>query len=453
MKIVFLSHFYPPTHNAGIEQNTHALATGLRAMRHSTHVLCCGDWQSGDSYFQGCTDDEWQGVPVRRLHVNWTKAPRPHQYLYDNPFLAKHVRAFLTECDPDVVHVTSLYALSAQAILETKSLGIPVVFTLSDFWTICPRHTLMRQDETVCDAQVSAQTCQDCLMQESSAYRAIRQVVPQSVLLPALSFAVKRPSVAAALPGVRGWGMDVEARRATLERALGHSDVLLAPSDYVRRLVGSAGHRHPITLSPYGNDLSWLDRYRRRSWDGVLRIGYIGQIKPLKGLHVLVEAFIAGGFGKRAELVIHGEPDEDSDYVKHLRASAIGAPVRFMGGYQRDALPTVLGGVDVIVVPSIWPEVAGLVVQEAFAAGLPVVASTMGGLPEFVRPGHGGLLFEPSQRGSLKEVLVALVDGGIDLLNRVRDTIPPVRTTREEVSFLLEIYKSLVSRRRSVGAD
>ena len=105
LRIAYLSHFYPPTHNAGIEQATHSLAHGMLDAGHQVSVLCIGNWTSGDSYWQGSQDDNWQGVPVRRLNINWTKAKQPNRYLYDNPVIAEHIRQFLTDFAPDVVHI------------------------------------------------------------------------------------------------------------------------------------------------------------------------------------------------------------------------------------------------------------------------------------------------------------------------------------------------------------
>src|SRR5262245_54226385 len=122
MRVALLSHFYPPTHTAGIEQNTHSIARGLVAAGHEVHVLCCGTWAEGGGYFQGIVDDEWQGIRVRRFRVNWTQARHPHAYLSDSPVLGEYTRDFLASFRPDVVHITSMYTLSVSAVHAAKSL-------------------------------------------------------------------------------------------------------------------------------------------------------------------------------------------------------------------------------------------------------------------------------------------------------------------------------------------
>ena len=96
LRIVYLSHFYPPIHNSGIEQVTHGLARSFHTAGHEVRVLCAGNWAEGDKYYQGYTEDEWEQIKVRRLHLNWSKAPYPTRYLYNNPVTAELVRELLS---------------------------------------------------------------------------------------------------------------------------------------------------------------------------------------------------------------------------------------------------------------------------------------------------------------------------------------------------------------------
>ncbi len=450
MKIAFLSHFYPPTHNSGIEQNTHSIARSLVTNGHQVRVLCCDTWAEGETYFQSITEDDWEGVKVRRLNVNWTKAPHPNEYLYDNPLLAEHIRDFLREFEPDVVHVTSMYCLSTRAVTVPKELGLPVVHTLSDFWSICPRHTLMRYDGTICDGQVSAETCQNCMMSESRLYRKAQQILPNALLAPMVNQVLQKPDLSSHIPGMRGWGINVDARRHAIQEALEQVDYLVTPSDYVRRTIVATGRPLKINVSNYGNDLSWLDDYQLRQPDETIHIGYLGQVTPIKGVDLLLESFLAANFGEKAQLYIYGKLDEQSPYVQKLRAQAgTAANVHFMGKYLRSDLPKVLGNLDIIAVPSVWPEVAGLVVQEAFAAQLPVIATELGGLPEFVQQGKGGLPFDYQKKDTLTAILRQVVDGGHEYLDKLRRDIPPVRTTEAEVEYLTNIYQQLIAQRAS----
>ena len=100
---------------------------------------------------------------------------------------------------------------------------------------------------------------------------------------------------------------------------------------------------------------------------------------------------------------------------------------------------------DVMVVPSVWYENSPIVIQEARAAGVPVVASGHGALAEKIRHGVDGLLFPPGDALALRQALLRLVEEP-DLLPRLREGIPPPMDMGEHVDQLEEIYRQVVQR-------
>jgi GT2 family glycosyltransferase len=92
-------------------------------------------------------------------------------------------------------------------------------------------------------------------------------------------------------------------------------------------------------------------------------------------------------------------------------------------------------------VPSIWPEISPLVIHEAFLAGVPVVASRIGGIPELVTHGRNGLLFDPGNAGDLGRALERLlVEPG--LLDTLRAGIPEVRLIEDDVQMARTLYRT-----------
>ena len=446
MRIALFSHFYPPLSNAGAEQYTHGLARELIASGHQVRVLCVGNWQTGDTYFQGYEDGEWEGVPVRRLHLNWMLAPDPNGYILDNTVTRTQAKIFLEAYQPDVVHITSLYSLSSSVLESIHELGIPAIFTLMDYWVICQRHTLIRGDGSLCDGDVTAETCENCLLHNVRPYRMLKRALGDRLSEVATPWITRTPALAN-WRGFRGMAIDIERRRELLRRRLPYLDAVLSPSQYVADRCSLANI--PITLSPYGFDLSWLANYRPTS-SNQIRLGYMGQITPIKGVDVLVREFVEGQFGDKMTLTIHGKLDQSPEYAAALQEMAKGHPqIRFAGPFLRQQLGQVLSEIDMLVVPSTWPENAPLVVQEAFAAKIPVLASNMGGLPEFVRHDENGLLFDPRQPGSLLAQLRRLQQEGPALLERLRANIPRVLTIAEEAQSLLELYRRAIQARQS----
>jgi GT2 family glycosyltransferase len=104
-----------------------------------------------------------------------------------------------------------------------------------------------------------------------------------------------------------------------------------------------------------------------------------------------------------------------------------------------------LQSIDVLVVPSIWPENSPLVIREAFLAGIPVVASAIGGIPEAVTDGRNGLLFRPGDVEELHRVLVRLVEEPA-LLPTLRAGIPAVQSIEDDVRVTRGIYQAHLAR-------
>jgi glycosyltransferase involved in cell wall biosynthesis len=150
----------------------------------------------------------------------------------------------------------------------------------------------------------------------------------------------------------------------------------------------------------------------------------VARIAPQKDLGRLVDAAAAWSPGAPAPggpasagpvadaaparpvvLAVAGGGDEDLLAALRRRAAASGADVRFLGA-RRD-VPVLLAGADVFVLASTW-EARALVVQEALAAGLPVVATAVGGLPELVE--GAGVLVEPGSTPALAAAVRRLLE-------------------------------------------
>ena len=106
-----------------------------------------------------------------------------------------------------------------------------------------------------------------------------------------------------------------------------------------------------------------------------------------------------------AAVGFHGDAPGRPQYMAELKRRAAGRPVFFHGAYQRPALGEIMGHLDLVVVPSIWPENAPLIVQEALLARVPVLASDIGALREFVTPEENGLLFRAADADALEAAL------------------------------------------------
>lgn len=446
MRVLFLCHFFPPTHTSGAENYTYNLARALVRQGHQVHVLCAGAWDQGMCYWNGFTDEVYEGIQVRRLQLCWHKAPDPNRFLYDNPVTAQHLRDWLRSLQPDVVHVTSCYTLSASVIPVCKEAGLPVVITLVDFWFLCPSLHLLRSDGALCDGQTTPWDCLRCMLYGAKAYRWPARFLPDSALRPVLT-ALSKSSLNRSR-GLRGMALNMEERKRIAAQALRQADLVLAPSQFLGALHLAVIPDIPLRVQPYGHDLSWLADYHRREPDGGLRFCYMGQIAHDKGVHVLIEAFLKLDVGPDVWLDVWGGLKDGDPYAAHIRELADRSDqVRLRGRFPRSQLREVLSQADVVVVPSLWYENNPLVIQEAFAAQVPVIASDLGGMAEFVQHEVNGLLFERENVDDLARQMHRIVNDPT-LLDRLRLGIPQVKTIQQEVDELTSIYNQLLGARQ-----
>ena len=173
-----------------------------------------------------------------------------------------------------------------------------------------------------------------------------------------------------------------------------------------------------------------------------MKVGFLGSLVPHKGLHVLIDAVNMATHDIR--LTVHGSPDSNPAYYRELQTGNLGR-VRFAGvADPGDPYPTITQH-DVMAIPSLWDENSPLVIHEAQAAGRPVIASNVGGIPELVRDGVDGILFPPGDAQALAQALDDLADQPDKLLEMGRQAKPP-KLIDDHAAEIEEMYFGLISR-------
>lgn len=142
---------------------------------------------------------------------------------------------------------------------------------------------------------------------------------------------------------------------------------------------------------------------------------FVGTVMPRKGVDTLIRAVdvLVHEYGVTdAQLVIAGEDDLDGKYVARIhelvREAGLEEQVCIPGFVPDRELPALYDAADVFVMPSL-EEGFGMTVTEAMAAGTPVVASRVGGIPQQVTHGEQGLLIEPNAPNELSSQLAHML--------------------------------------------
>ena len=434
MRVLQVIHGYPMRYNAGSEVYTQNLAHAL-ATRHEVHVFTRQENAFLPEYQLQSEPDPLE--PSINLHiVNMARARDGYRHeQVDDAF-----KRILMEIRPDVVHVGHLNHLSTSLVFAAREVGIPVVFTLHDYWLMCPRGQFIQmypEDPAdpwaVCDGQDDRKCAVHCYNRYFSGDDSEYEVDADH------------------------WTQWVARRMAHVRQVCDAVDVFIAPAKYLLRRF-----RDEFGLPE--DKLVYLDYgFHRERMAGRLRatgepftFGYIGTHIPAKGVDHLIMAF--GKLTGDCRLRIWGrDRGVETQGLKALASSlpgSAGERVAWMGEYRnQDIVSDVFNRCDAIVVPSIWAENSPLVIHEAQQARIPVITAEYGGMAEYVHHEENGLLFSHRDPESLAHQMQRLADdpglarrlGSRGYLQSADGEVPDVHAHALAVE---EIYQSLVPQER-----
>ena len=420
MRILFVVHDFLPKHLAGTELYTYNIAKALQHRGHEVSIYAREYGHFEDRIRE--EDTHYDGIKVKLVYFNASE--KRFQFLrnfhldFYNPILERHFCNFLDQIKPDVIHVQHLIGLSVSFIGVAKRKSIPVVLTLNDYWFICSRIQLLTPDSKVCSGPSNGLKCPRCLG---------TKLKPLAIwgLYPLHSFLFF-------------------LRTAFLRRMLKQVDLIIAPSNFLRdKFIQHGVSEERIIFSDYGlkSPNANFGTRKLRSRNGTRRFAFIGSIMPHKGVHVLVEAFNQLN-GRSAELRVYGDPGYAPSYYEQVNLMATNPNIRFMGHFDNNRVFDILAETDVLVVPSIWYENSPLTMHEAAIAGVPVIASNIGGMAELIERMRNGLLFRVGDPTDLCSKMKLLVDKP-ELVDELAGRPTLVRTLEENASELEGIYSSL----------
>ena len=274
---------------------------------------------------------------------------------------------------PDLVHLHNIYHQLSPSILQPiRRRRIPAVMTLHDYKLACPTYRCLDHG-AICEA-----------------------CIPRRFWNPSLRRCNGGSLAASTLNGL-------EMTLHTYGGAYAPVGRFICPSRFLERTMRTA--------KVFPSRLRWLpnfvdvDAARIKERPGGDLI-YVGRLSPEKGVDVVIDALSSiPGYS----LTIVGDGPARGDLERRAKARELGDRVRFVGRVSADRVRTMLKDAAAGVVPSRWYENMPLSVLETFAAGVPVIATDLGGLPELIDPGIDGALVPPDDDEALAAAIADLL--------------------------------------------
>jgi glycosyltransferase involved in cell wall biosynthesis len=415
--ILIVANGYPPTAYGGVEVYAADVGQALATTDQEVAVLCRE--HRHDLPDGSLTEDLVSGVPVYRL-VNDFKQITSFKDTYLNSVVEDRFLEVVQRISPDLIHFNHLIALSGRLPLLAANAGIPSIYTLHDFWLLCPRVNLSDWRGTRCAGPLQGGECRKCITHGTPIQRMRTHVITS--LRTAIPYRVRvflRGVMAhdgMTLPVLSPSPQDLIERYQLLRSAVLSADRILVPSQFVKDTYAENGYpAERIEVLPLG--LGSAQKSGRTVRSQHLRIGYVGPILSLKGVDVLIRAFRRVR-SPGAQLKLFGRLDIAPSYTRRVRLlAALDRRIHFMGGFQPEERDRIYSEVDLLVLPSLAQETFSLVAREALLRGIPVVASRVGALKELIHAGINGWLVEPGSVKDLTRVLRSIVDGPVAMLS------------------------------------
>jgi len=393
MKILLVHNRYRSTAPSGENRVVDQEAEALAALGHEVELF-------------ERHSDEIEDWPA------WKKATLPARVVW-NPTSKRDLAETLRSFRPDIVHVHNTFpVLSPSVLYACRDAGVPVVITLHNYKLLCASGDFFRAGET----------CHDC-----AGGNPLSGVVHRCY----------RGSALATTTTV----LNTRAHRRSWRDLV--SAYIFVSESQRRLLAGMAFDPAKSFVRynhvPYDGPVAGPNRQRQ--------VTYVGRLDAAKGAPLLMKGWdayrtIAGDDALR--LVIAG----GGPMLDEVTAWAAERPsVELRGLMTKPEVFQLIGESRAVVLPSEWEETFGLVVVEAMAVGVPLLASGHGSFPELVTDGHDGALFEPGRPDALAKLLLDVdtsPDRYAELGRNARATYEVKHDPHRNLERLLEIYRFVI---------
>jgi glycosyltransferase involved in cell wall biosynthesis len=426
MKILFLTHRFPPDHFRGTEVYTFELAQEMQRLGHE--VLAVALREADQPGKISIVRDAYQDVKVARICKNLNPADFL-SYFFD-PEMDKIFEQIVSEFRPDLVHATYFTGGLSLGMTTEAARQKKLIVTITDYAALCPRGQFLDRNFYMCAGPRQGVRCLFCLFDRLWLFkspgldRLARDYFPV-----ALGAAKNHPEL--------GW---LQKRNDAIQNILTEANAVVFSHPLTKYIFDrNRANTHNPHLLDFGVNFAHFENHRKPP-SGRIRIGFIGQVLQHKGLHLLVDALAEIRDQESFELLIYGSLGHpfEKQYFDSLRLERV-RNQRFLGAFDYSEMNAVLQGIDLLVLPSIWPENCPLTPKYALLTGTRLLLSDQAGI--LVKTDLSVVdYFRTGDAKALQQQLETIIASG-----KWREPLEPrrdlVMSIRDHAQQLLKIYQ------------
>ena len=402
MHILKIIHGFPPLYEAGSEVYTKTL---IDELCKENQVLLFSRYENEYELDFNLKVEMKKNFKHYLVNMPRKKEAYQHQEL-DTIF-----DSILKKEKIDIAHIGHLHHLSTGIVDLLKQKKIPIVFTLHDFWLMCPRGQFVQRNSdgknyySLCDKQEDLKCAKNC-------------------------FSIYHHSTKEDLDYWQNW---VKRRIEVMKKIVKQVDLFIAPSEYLlNRFVNDFNvPKNKIVLKNYGFK---IPKKISKIKNSKFRFGYIGTHIPSKAVNLLIQSFKNSKID--AKLLVFGAKSNSDQFLE------LDSRIEFQGSYKNSEIyKKILNQIDCLIIPSIWMENSPLVCTEARLAGVPVLVADNGGMKELSEKDKNIFTFKHRDSFDLTKKIEFIFNLKNKNFNSSRMKVVDSKTHANEI---LELYKTFL---------
>jgi glycosyltransferase involved in cell wall biosynthesis len=440
MKVLQVLNNFLPHHIAGTEVYVASLARELKFKQTESVILIPNSQNLYEEYF-------FEHIKV----IKYAESSVANREIIAGKKVPEGLQNFVNTVDsekPDVVHFHELagsIGIGISHVRAVKALGYKIVITLHLAKYSCRTGTLMYMNKIKCDGIIRKIKCSRCWLNNMGENGIKATLITagftmMDVLNIDTRFLSNSFGTVLAFPRIIE-----EAKSELLELQDLTEAIVVLTQWYQRILVNNGLSKSHLPIIEHGIPNPFSRTYFHQNKNQSLRLIFIGRISYFKGVDLLINS-VKQLPSDKVSLDIYGSTTEEDYFKACLKLSKECVNINWKGQVAPDLVIPTIEKYDVLCIPSMVSEMGPFVLMEAFASGIPVIASNVYGNAEQIKHDENGWLFCFNDINSLTFHLKKLIQNP-SLIDIAKSNIKSVRNFDLVASEHFELYNKITAKR------